>query len=140
MILVDTSVLIGYLKNLKGAHYEKLDYIIDNDIPYGICHYIYQELLQGSANEKEYRILKEYLDSLPFFDLLHGRESFENSALMYINCRKNGITVRSTVDLLIAQIAIENNLYLLHNDNDFTNMSKLYKKLKIYPLDTNPRF
>jgi predicted nucleic acid-binding protein len=132
MILVDTSVLIGYFKNSRGGQYEKLDYIIDNEIPYGICYYVYQELLQGSANEKEYGILKEYLSTLPFYDLLHGKESFEDYALMYMNCRKNGITVRSTVDLLIAQIAIENNLYLLHNDNDFSNISGLYKKLKIY--------
>jgi predicted nucleic acid-binding protein len=132
MILVDTSVLIGYFKNSGGSQYEKLDYIIDNEIPYGICYYVYQELLQGSANEKEYSILKEYLSTLPFYDLLHGKESYENSALMYMNCRKNGITVRSTIDLIIAQIAIENNLYLLHNDNDFSNISGLCKKLKIY--------
>jgi predicted nucleic acid-binding protein len=41
-------------------------------------------------------------------------------------------TVRSTIDLLIAQIAVENNLFLFHNDNDYTNISKLYKNLKIY--------
>jgi predicted nucleic acid-binding protein len=48
---------------------------------------------------------------------------------MYINCRKKGFTIRSTLDLIIAEIAIENNLYLLHNDNDFTNISKVYENL-----------
>jgi predicted nucleic acid-binding protein len=51
---------------------------------------------------------------------------------MYMNCRKKGITIRSTIDLIIAEIAIENDLYLFHNDNDFTNISKVYKNLKIY--------
>jgi len=132
MILVDTSVLIGYFKNLNGIPYDKMDYIIDNDIPYGICNYIYQELLQGSRNKQEYELLKDYLCTLPFFHLRYSKQSFENTALMFINCRKKGLTIRSTLDIIIAEIAIENDLYLLHNDMDFTNISKVYKNLKIY--------
>jgi len=132
MILVDTSVLIGYIKKLKGVPYDKMDYILSNDLPYGICFYIYQELLQGSSTDREYELLKEYLNTIPFYDLRYGRESFENAALMYKNCRKRGITIRSTIDLIIAEIAIENNLYLLHDDNDYTNISKIYKGLRIY--------
>ena len=132
MILVDTSILIGYFKNLKNPVCNKMDYIIDNGIPYGICHYVYQEIIQGAANEQEYRLLKEYLNTLPFYDVRYGKESFENAALMYMNCRKNGFTIRSSIDLLIAEIAIENNLYLYHNDNDYTNISRINKKLKIY--------
>ena len=132
MILVDTSVLIGYFKKSAGVPYDKMDHIVNNGIPYGICNYVYQELLQGTRDEKEYDLLKEYLDTLPFYELRHGKQSFENAALMYINCRKNGITVRSTLDLIIATIAIENNLYLLHNDTDFVNISKIYKNLMMY--------
>jgi predicted nucleic acid-binding protein len=132
MILVDTSVLVGYFKKNNGVPYEKMDYIIDNDIPYGICNYVYQELLQGSKNNREYVLLKEYLNTLPFYELLYGKQSYENAALMFMNCRKKGITVRSTLDLLIAEIAIENELYLLHNDADYTNISKVYNELKIY--------
>jgi len=132
MILIDTSVLIGYFKGSKGTPYDKMNYLIDNEIPFGICHYVYQELLQGSLNEKEFNLIKDYLDSIPFYDLRYGKESFENAALIYMNCRKKGITVRSTIDLLIAEIAIENDLYLFHNDNDYTNIAKIYKNLKIY--------
>jgi predicted nucleic acid-binding protein len=132
MILVDTSVLIGYFKKSKSIHHYKMDSLIDNEMPYGICHYVYQELLQGSANAKEYELLKNYLNTLPFYNLRYGKKSFENAALMYMNCRKKGIIVRNTVDLLIAEIAIENNLYLFHNDNDYTNIAKVYKNLKIY--------
>ena len=132
MILADTSVLIGYFKKIDGVPYDKMDYIIDNDIPYGICNYIYQELLQGSRNQQEYDLLKEYLNTLPFYDLRYGRQSFENAALIFMNCRKKGITIRSTLDLIIAEIAIENNLFLLHDDLDFTNISKILNNLKIY--------
>ena len=132
MVLVDTSILIGYFKQRNGIPYEKMDYIIDNDIPYGICNYVYQELLQGSGNKQEYELLKEYLNTLPFYDLRYGRRSFENASLMFTICRKKGITIRSSIDLLIAEIAMENNLYLLHDDMDYTNIAKIYKDLKLY--------
>jgi len=132
MILVDTSILIGYFKGVKNPIYEKMNYITEHEIPYGICNYVYQELLQGAANKQEYELLKNYLTTLPFYNLQYEKESFENAAHMYINCRKKGITVRSTIDLLIAEIAIENNLYLFHNDNDYTNIAKICKNLKIY--------
>jgi len=132
MILIDTSVLIGYFKGSKGTPYDKMNSLIDAGIPFGICHYVYQELLQGALNDKEFNLLKDYLDSIPFYDLRYGKESFENAALMYMNCRKKGVTVRSTIDLLIAEIAIENDLFLFHNDNDYTNIAKIYKNLKIY--------
>jgi predicted nucleic acid-binding protein len=132
MILVDTSVLIGYFKENRGFPYEKMDYIIDNDIPYGICNYVYQELLQGSKNNREYELLKEYLNTLPFYELRYGKQSYENAASIFISCRKKGITVRNTLDILIAEIAIENELYLLHNDADYANISKVHKELKIY--------
>jgi len=132
MVLTDTSVLIGYLKKHDGLPYEKMNYIIDNDIPYGICNYVYQELLQGTGNEKEYNLLKEYLETLPFYDLRYGKKSFANAASMYFRCRKKGITIRSTIDLIIAEIAIENDLYLLHDDADYTNISRVFKILKIF--------
>jgi predicted nucleic acid-binding protein len=74
----------------------------------------------------------EYLNTLPFYELQYGKQSYENAALMNIKCRENGITIRSTIDLIIAEIAIENNLYILHDDSDFTYMAKVIKELKIY--------
>ena len=132
MILLDTSVLIDYLKDTKNAATDKLDEIIDEDLPYGICDYVYQELLQGTKTEKEFKKLKEYLETLPFYYLSYGKGSFERAALLNFKCRRAGITIRSTIDLLIAEIAIENNLYLLHNDADFDNMAKKVTELKIY--------
>jgi predicted nucleic acid-binding protein len=61
MILVDTSVLIGYFKGLHDPAYNALDEIIDNKIPFGINNFIYQEVLQGTRTKKEFDQLKEYL-------------------------------------------------------------------------------
>jgi predicted nucleic acid-binding protein len=44
--------------------------------------------------------------------------------------REHGITIRSSIDLIIAEIALENNLYIFHND--YTNMAKITNELKIY--------
>ncbi|MDR1894888.1 MAG: PIN domain nuclease [Spirochaetales bacterium] len=132
MILVDTSILIGYLKGKNEYPFNEMDKIIDNDIPYGINNLIYQEILQGARNQKEFNLLKEYLNTLPFYELKFDKKSYENAALINIKCREQGITIRSTIDLIIAETAIEHNLCIYHDDNDYRNMSKIIKELKLY--------
>jgi len=131
MVLIDTSILIGYFKGRKGEPYDKLDRLIDQNIPIGICNQVYQEVLQGARNEKEFGMLKEYLSAINIYDLRYGKKSYENAAWMYFKCRKAGITPRSTMDLIIAQTAIDNNLLLLHNDNDFVLISQVIPELKL---------
>jgi hypothetical protein len=132
MILVDTSVLVDYFKGIESRPARLFDELMENGIPYGINDFVYQELLQGSRTIDEFNTLKEYLETIPFYDLHYGKESYEKAAFLHFQCRKNGITIRSTIDLLIAEIAIENNLFLLHNDGDFDNMRKVIKELRIY--------
>jgi predicted nucleic acid-binding protein len=64
--------------------------------------------------------------------LLHGKESYERASAISVQCRKKGITVRSTIDVLIVETVLENNIVLLHNDNDFINIGKVVKELKFY--------
>ncbi|HOQ13228.1 MAG: Ribonuclease VapC11 [Spirochaetes bacterium ADurb.Bin218] len=132
MILVDTSVLIDYLKGIDNSYVRVMEKILQEGIPYGINDFIYQELLQGARTLKEFKILKEYLETLPFYNLKDGLASFEKAALINIKCRKSGITVRSSIDLLIAESAIENEVLLLHNDKDFDYMAKVIPDLKIF--------
>jgi len=131
MILIDTSILIGYFKGLKNKPYDILDSLIDQNIPIGICNHVYQEVLQGAKNEKEFSVLKEYLDTMDMYDLRYGRKSYENAAWHYFKCRKAGITPKSTIDLIIAQTAIDNNLLLYHNDKDFVQISQIIPDLKL---------
>jgi predicted nucleic acid-binding protein len=132
VILVDSSILISYLKGDNNPPYNKLDEIINNGFSYGISKHIYLELLQGAKNNKEYEILKYYLDDLPFYELKYGRQSYENAAKIYIKCRQAGITIKSTIDLIITQTAIENKVSLFHNDKDFTNIAEVITDLKIF--------
>ena len=62
----------------------------------------------------------------------YGVQSFENAARLNFRCRRKGITVRSTIDLLIAETTIENDLVLLHDDEDYINMARAIPELKLY--------
>lgn len=132
MILVDTSVLVNFFKGVENKKVDKLASAISAKIPFGICNFIYMELLQGARTEKEYKLLQEYLGTQRFYDVSHGQVSYEQAAMNYFLCRRNGITIRSSIDMLIVQIALENNLFLLHDDSDFANIVKVIPELKEY--------
>lgn len=65
------------------------------------------------------------------YSLKLGIQSFDNAAQLNFRCRRKGVTVRSTIDLLIAETAIENNIELLHDDEDYANMAKVISELKL---------
>jgi predicted nucleic acid-binding protein len=131
MILVDTSVLIDFLKGINSGQTQKLENILQQNITFGISSLIYQEILQGAKTYKEFEQLKRYFSSQRFYALMHPIESYAAAAKIYMDCRRKGITLRSTVDCLIAQTAIENDLSLLHNDSDFDAIARIIP-LKIY--------
>jgi predicted nucleic acid-binding protein len=125
MILVDTSVLIHFFKGIDSKSSQKFRTILQREIPFGINSLIFQEVLQGAGSEKEYLTLKKYLETQRFYHLREPIDSFAKAAKIYLDCRKKGITIRSTIDCLIAQTALENNLLLLHEDSDFDLMAKV---------------
>jgi len=131
MVLVDTSVIINYLKNVEDEYSNAFNLILENHVPFGINNFIYQEILQGARGEKEFQILRDFFKDIHFYEL-KGKESFEEASKLNIRCRQQGITVRSTIDLLIAQTAIENDVMLLANDNDYLNMKKAIPELKLF--------
>jgi predicted nucleic acid-binding protein len=125
MILVDTSVLIHFFKGIDSESSRKFSTVLQRGIPFGINSLIFQEVLQGAGSEKEYLTLKRYLETQRFYHLRDPIGSFAEAAKIYLDCRKKGITIRSTIDCLIAQTALENDLFLLHEDNDFDLMAKV---------------
>ena len=125
MILVDTSVLIHFLKGVDTESSRRFNIVLRRGIPFGINSLIFQEILQGAGSEKEFVTLKKYLETQRFYHLKDPIESFAKAARIYLDCRKKGITIRSTIDCLIAQTALENDLLLLHEDSDFDLMAKV---------------
>ena len=128
MVLVDTTVWIDFFADRPAPHVAKLRELIENDEDLCLCGVILAETLQGIRSDAEYRRTKDRLDSLICFPM--HQATFLRAASLYRSLRKKGITVRKPVDCMIAAVAIEYDLRLLHNDRDFDNIAK-HSKLKI---------
>jgi hypothetical protein len=131
VILVDSSVLISFLRGDDNPSVDKLARIIEQKLPFGICPQIYLEVLQGAAGERDFDRLMEYLGSQIFYTLRDTLISYTEAARMYFELRRKGMKVASSIDCLIARTAIENDLFLLHNDADFDKIARLFP-LKIW--------
>jgi len=131
MYLIDTSIWLDFFRNRSTqavAHFEE---ILDHNLPFGITSVIFQEVLQGAGSPNDFLKLKNYLATQKFYHPLDPILSYEQAADLYFNCRRQGITIRGTIDCLIAQIAIEHNLHLIHSDRDFAKMATVNKSLKL---------
>ncbi|MCL2187816.1 MAG: PIN domain-containing protein [Defluviitaleaceae bacterium] len=125
MILVDTSVIIDTLKNITNEKVRILKQVIGEGKTFSISSYTYLEVLQGAKTELEFNHLNEVLLSNVIFTLPGTLDTFVKTAKMVYTLRRQGITPRNTIDMLIALTAIENNIPLLHNDKDFDNMASI---------------
>lgn len=130
--LVDTSVWIDYFREIENVTTIKFASILENNLPFGITSVIYQEILQGAASDRDFNQLKEYLITQRFFHPTDIWLSYESAAKLFFLCRRNGLTIRSTIDCIIAQIAIEQDLTLLHNDQDYRRIQSVMPKLKLF--------
>jgi len=130
--LVDTSVWIDFFRQRKTLAVDKLYQLIEFNQNYGITALIYQEIIQGASSETDFYNLSNYLTSQIFFSPKYPLETHQQAGHIYFNCRRKGITIRSTIDCLIAQIAIEHDLILLHNDKDFEQIAKVFPDLKLW--------
>lgn len=136
MVLVDTSVLIEYLKGRQNPKTDLFEEILVRDIPFGMAALTYQEVLQGARDEREFKRLREYLGGQVIYYPPDGRETYEKAARLFFDLRRRGVTVRGSLDMLIALTAMEHKLMLLHNDRDFDAIATITPELKI--LDALP--
>ncbi|SRR5579883_1467683 len=131
MYLIDTSIWIDYFREVKNASTQRFSSILEQNIPFGITSIIYQEILQGAATEYDFNQLKEYLITQRFFQPKDEVLTYESAAKLFYSCRRKGITLRSSIDCLIAQIAIEHNLILLHHDQDYPRIRSVVPELQL---------
>ena len=128
MIVVDSSIWIDYFNGKTNRKTDWFDRALGTE-PIIVGDIIMTEVLQGFQSDKDYKIAKQLLMEFPFMEML-GRELALKSALNYRSLRKNGVTVRKTIDVMIGTFCIENNFTLLHNDKDFIPLEK-HLKLKV---------
>ena len=117
MILVDSSVWIDYFRAADTPQVALLDSMFGRT-PLAVGDLIAAEVLQGVRDEREFKWVKKTFDSFMHVDLCDYDLAVRASE-NYRSLRAKGITIRKTVDTLIATRCIEDGLTLLHADRDF---------------------
>lgn len=117
MILVDSSVWIDYFRGVPTAQTEKLDELLDTE-PVMIGDLILAEVLQGCREEHQFQEMRRKLGALELI-VLCGEEVATEAARNFRLLRARGITVRKTIDTIIATRCILDGYSLLHDDRDF---------------------
>lgn len=117
MILVDSSVWIDYFRGAATAQTERLDGLLGRE-PLAIGDLILAEVLQGFVGDRDFNRARKLLDPLEVVEL-GGKEIAIQAARNFRTLRALGITVRKTIDTIIATRCIEDGFTLLHSDRDF---------------------
>ena len=124
MILIDASAFIEFLNRTGSREDILIEQLILNNEDIVLADITLTEILQGIKTDREYREVKASLLTFPILSL-KSPDSYIAAADLFRKCRKRGLTIRSTVDLLISQIALEYGATLLHNDRDFEAIAQV---------------
>ena len=117
MIVVDSSVWIDFFNGVNTAEVERLDGLL-GVTPLAIGDLILVEVMQGFRSERDVATARQLFRSLALLPMLGGSNAWK-AANNYRQLRRKGITVRKTIDGIIATACIEANLPLLFSDRDF---------------------
>ncbi|MCF8152218.1 MAG: PIN domain nuclease [Sulfuritalea sp.] len=117
MILVDSSVWIDYFRGVSTPQSDMLDALLGNE-PLAIGDLALVEVLQGFGSDRDFNQARKLLTSLALIDM-GGKDIAIQAARNFRALRARGVTVRKTIDTIIATSCIESRLPLLYSDRDF---------------------
>jgi predicted nucleic acid-binding protein len=117
VIFVDSSVWIDYFRGHGTPEADKLDGLLGKE-PLATGDLVLTEVLQGFVRDRDFNQAEALLRSLTLVELC-GRDIAIKAARNHRRLRALGITVRKTIDTVIATRCIEDDLALLHRDRDF---------------------
>jgi predicted nucleic acid-binding protein len=121
LILLDTSVWIESFRKRNPLHLEKIiefDQIVT-------CLPVIQEVLQGFRDEDAFRVAHDAMLSLPVVESPLSIALVEEAVVLYRTARRLGLTVRSSVDCLIAACALRHGLTVMHRDRDYPQLARV---------------
>ena len=122
MIIVDSSVWIDYFRGTRNEQTDILDALLSTE-PVAVGDLMLAEVLQGFNSERDFNQAKNVLLYLQQVEI-GGTELAVQAARNFRTLRLHGVTVRKTIDALIATRCIESDLLLLHSDRDFDGMER----------------
>ena len=117
MILVDSSVWVDYFRGSATPQADRLDELL-GAVPIAVGDLILTEVLQGFGPEREFNEARRLLTALEVVNL-GGLDVAIEAARNYRKLRELGVTIRKTIDTVIATRCIIDGLQLLHSDRDF---------------------
>ena len=122
MIVVDTSVWVDFFRDNGTWQVEHLTRLITDDEPVAFTDIVLTEILQGLPDDRQVRRVERRLLA---FDVLRleALDDFRRAASLYRQARSRGITIRRTLDCLIASVCVRDGAPLLHADTDFEHLA-----------------
>ncbi|MDH3500712.1 MAG: PIN domain nuclease [Acidimicrobiia bacterium] len=131
MIVVDTTVWVDFFNDRSGSHVATLVDLVERDDDVRLTDVILTEILQGLRNDSDVRRVEQHLGA---FDILRldSLDDFRRAAELYRTARRAGVTVRRTLDCLIASLCVREEAPILHNDGDFDLLATC-TDLAVYP-------
>lgn len=122
MVLVDTTVWIDLFAGHDTPQVNALERRLDAGEDICVCGVVLTEVLQGIREDADYRRTRARFAHFLFLPM--GPDTFVQAAELYRSLRRRGITIRKPIDCMIAAVAIEHVVPLLHNDRDFDPIAK----------------
>ena len=130
MIVVDTSVWIDVLNGVDSPPAIRCVRLIEDGEPVALTDIIFTEVLQGLRDDEEAAVVEAHLRAFPVLHL-RALDDFSLAAELYRSARRSGVTVRGTLDCLIAAACVRAGAPLLHADADFDRIASC-TPLRIY--------
>jgi len=117
MLVVDSTVWIDYFNGIDSPQTNYLHTVIER-VPVLVGDLMLAEVLQGFRQDTDFEKARQALEKFSQASMVNPTLAVQ-SARNFRFLRTKGITVRKTIDNLIATYCLENNHELLHNDSDF---------------------
>lgn len=130
MIVVDTSVWIDVLNERSSAQAQRCVELIEGGEPVALTDVVFTEILQGFRSDREARLVERHLRAFPVLRL-DGLDDFALAAELYRRARRAGVTIRKTLDCLIAAPCVRSGAPILHSDADFDRLAEC-TPLRVY--------
>ncbi len=125
--MVDTSIIIDFIN--RNRYKENITTLLSKK-EFSTTELIIMEVLQGIKDDNTYKKIKPFLESLPLVEVKYA--DFTKAANIYRTCRKQSITIRKSIDCIIAAVVINNDLELFSNDKDFDHIGKHFELKRYY--------
>lgn len=121
ILVVDSTVWIDYFNGVISDESDYLHESIGRETII-VGDLILAEVLQGFRRERDFNLARQVLLNFPVMTMI-GQANAVQSAIHYRTLRANGITIRKTIDCLIATFCLVNEFSLLHTDRDFEQIA-----------------